>query len=732
METGHISLSKNQTQSQELTHINAEEKERLEKIREIFGLKPCTELFALRETCFDAILTACEEGSDLLETSKELIIGLQDNCGNSVFMHCLILGDKKKLETIADLNLVPDNESSLGLHIAALKGHDELIPFLANEGFGSYNQTDSHLATPLIRAIENGHEKVIKQLIDAGANISTGYRRKEEGIYFRPLALSVYLGQVNCFETLVNCAKESKKTSMIDFSEEVPSIGNFLHITIFAGQFAMLDHLLTNYHEKMKSLINKLNDQHQTPLMVAATLGDARSLKRLIEANANLETKDDRGRTALHHAAAHNQITIIKMLHQKGADMKADDNASVIPFNLANERTQRIIQNLAAASSMEFNLRINFRDAPPVNYIFGGGGNKAVAYLGVVKALCQLNKLEHCQRVGGTSAGGILAGFLSLGLNYNEINLILQSNIMVRSIFNLKAERDDIKAIEKMLITYKEKFKTITFVALKVILTIFGGYTGISDGIMLRDWMNELIEKYTGIQNCTLGEFATLVNARKINPDTNSLYKHVSVVITDLHNTPHLLAISSEDPQWRDYILADVLIATGAYPILFQILKLRKKIDGIILTTDHECSDGGMLKNLALELFDKRGCFYTGLEGAERNYPLFNRTTLGFNLYNPNETKNNSKKSNIGNIYSMFVRIVSGVYVDNERMNQNLISQNEERTVMISANNIGTTEFSASAKSEKGQQAIQLAEKTTLDFFTKKSSKKNKEKEKIG
>ena len=51
------------------------------------------------------------------------------------------------------------------------------------------------------------------------------------------------------------------------------------------------------------------------------------------------------------------------------------------------------------------------------NLVFEGGGVLGVAYLGVIEVLADKNILEKITRVGGTSAGSIVA--LLIGLNYS-------------------------------------------------------------------------------------------------------------------------------------------------------------------------------------------------------------------------------------------------------------------------------------------------------------------------
>ncbi|QHM16551.1 hypothetical protein C7M30_00170 [Bacillus subtilis] len=58
---------------------------------------------------------------------------------------------------------------------------------------------------------------------------------------------------------------------------------------------------------------------------------------------------------------------------------------------------------------------------PFKNLVFEGGGVKGIAYVGVLKILEKYNILGNIERVGGTSAGAIVAMLVSLGYNSSEL-----------------------------------------------------------------------------------------------------------------------------------------------------------------------------------------------------------------------------------------------------------------------------------------------------------------------
>ena len=73
----------------------------------------------------------------------------------------------------------------------------------------------------------------------------------------------------------------------------------------------------------------------RTGLHNAASMGDVRRVKELLEKGADPNARDEDGRTPLHEAAGMGHVEIVKLLLEHGADPNAEDEDGWTPLHVA-------------------------------------------------------------------------------------------------------------------------------------------------------------------------------------------------------------------------------------------------------------------------------------------------------------------------------------------------------------------------------------------------------------
>jgi len=183
--------------------------------------------------------------------------------------------------------------SRTALHVAASKGHREVVELLldhgadVNAGAGYNNETVAEFA------IWGNHSEIVELLVSNGADIS-------------PLHLAVSMGD------------EAKARSLIesgaDVNKRTPNGTAPIHIAAHAG-FKGIVKLLIDHHAN----INAISDWDWMPLHSAVDKGYKEIAQLLIAAGADINARDGGGNTPLNYAQKGRYNEIVKLLRKHGA-----------------------------------------------------------------------------------------------------------------------------------------------------------------------------------------------------------------------------------------------------------------------------------------------------------------------------------------------------------------------------------------------------------------------------
>ena len=239
----------------------------------------------------------------------------------------------------ANVNEVsPKHDCGSALHAACVSGFDDTVQILLKHG-ADPNLGSGTLSCPIIAATYNGNAGIVEMLVNAGVdvNVSGGPDNST------PLINAAATLPVASLKTLVQRGRafvnqvDQHGNSALNYSASVGDDecvkyllgvgadlshrdgdnGTALHAAAAQGSLACCRHLLD--HRASPSV---LADPYRSVIQAAASSGDAKTMKAILEADLQLDINIQGGKhgTPLHAAAMQSDTQCLKMLLEKGAN----------------------------------------------------------------------------------------------------------------------------------------------------------------------------------------------------------------------------------------------------------------------------------------------------------------------------------------------------------------------------------------------------------------------------
>ena len=205
-----------------------------------------------------------------------------------------------------------DSQGDTCLILATSFGHTEIVRYLVGLKEVDVNYQGRNNDTALHNAVDDGLRDVVEVLIDAGADIEA---KDEQGC--SPLLLACVLGKLDAVKMLVDagaavCATESEGHTCL------MSAAHFGHTEI-VRYLVGLPEVDVNYQGW------KNNTALHNALQTAVDAGLRDVVEVLIDAGADIEAKDEQGRSPLLLACVLGKLDAVKMLVDAGAAVCATD-----------------------------------------------------------------------------------------------------------------------------------------------------------------------------------------------------------------------------------------------------------------------------------------------------------------------------------------------------------------------------------------------------------------------
>ena len=218
----------------------------------------------------------------------------------------------------ADVN-AKDNTVQSAYLISTGEGYLELLNLTLRHG-ADIDSKDSFNGTGLIRAADRGHADIAGRLIQANIKIN-----HINNLGWTALHEAIILG---------NGSRRYVDTVLV-----LVAGGADLRLPSQRDQISPLDHATAKGHNEIAKVLETALDADKPSkqvanrrLLAAAQRGDATAAALAVRAGANLETRDQRGRTPLLLAVTEERLAVARLLVHLGANPDALDDQHDTPW----------------------------------------------------------------------------------------------------------------------------------------------------------------------------------------------------------------------------------------------------------------------------------------------------------------------------------------------------------------------------------------------------------------
>jgi ankyrin repeat protein len=338
-----------------------------------------------------------------------------------------------------------DDQGMQGVHLAALKGHVQIIELLLQHGAPVDDLSDENLE-PIHYAAMGNHTKVAELLMRHGCNLGA----VADGI--SPLYVACRNAKVDMVQWLIsNGASTTQELTSVYNGEEL--IQQAIHGAALGSSPACIKLLIENGASPIA--LNKLLGIRPIHLACASSSKTApEAIGLLVKAGASTEEVTSDGMTCLHLAAMGGSDDVIDTLLALGAGIETRDNVGRAPIDTAieNERFQAVRKILSCKvangySSMHPLMKAAWKgDTASINKYISTGKN--------------VNQQD--------TDGWNPLHLAILGNRPKAFRLLIESGLKIQNEVNLKASSSPIEnAVSVTVLASTEEMRDLVWEALK-------------------------------------------------------------------------------------------------------------------------------------------------------------------------------------------------------------------------------------------------------------------------
>ena len=252
-----------------------------------------------------------------------------------------LLAEKSWKTRLQKLENKKDSKGTTPLIYAAMNGHEAMVRLLLDRK-ANINAKDNYGQTALYRAACNGHEAVVQLLLDRKADVNV---KDNDGW------TALYRAAWNGHEAVVRLLLDRKA----DVNAKDNDGQTALHRAAWNGHEAVVRLLLDR-----KADVNVKDNDGWTVLYRAAWNGDEAVVQLLLDGKADVNAKDNDGQTALHRAAWNGHEAVVRLLLDRKADVNAKDNDGQTALHRAAWNGDEAVVQLLLDRKADVNVKDNY------------------------------------------------------------------------------------------------------------------------------------------------------------------------------------------------------------------------------------------------------------------------------------------------------------------------------------------------------------------------------------
>jgi ankyrin repeat protein len=305
-------------------------------------------------SCIPHIITIWDSASRYDDLIKSFIVDSTNNKATTATKYFDLIIEGSNYDVISAIikKISSDNLKKLingkskdhvtPLHKAVLR-NDEKIVKLVIDGGADVNAKKSNDWTPLLLAAKLGNLEVVNALLGKGANVDDKTSSKYQ---FTPLHLAARNGHNEVIEALLD--KNANINARTEF-EFTP-----LHLAADNGHLDAVQALLKDNH----IIINAETKDKSTPLHLASKKDHLSVVEALLAKSADVNAQNKNGFTPLHFAALNGHADVInKLLENPKIDIDARTTQGKTYLHLAAGKGHLIIVKTLIAKNADVNIK---------------------------------------------------------------------------------------------------------------------------------------------------------------------------------------------------------------------------------------------------------------------------------------------------------------------------------------------------------------------------------------